>query len=127
MEREIKFRAWVTYIPHVGLPHGKPYMAKQGNPDLETLQSFMHHYGDEPLLMQYTGLKDKNSKEIYEGDILRLGKTCSFVVWGLDGWRFNSYMERGVLELYPYVDRTNGKEVAEIIGNIYEHKHLLAS
>ena len=58
--REIKFRAW---------DESQNYMAYQGAPDLETIQSFMFHFGNK-ILMQYTGMKDKNGKEIYEGDMI---------------------------------------------------------
>jgi hypothetical protein len=42
--RTIKFRAW---------DESQKYMAYQGTPDLETLQSFIFHFGDKPL-MQFT-------------------------------------------------------------------------
>ena len=58
--RPIKFRAW---------DESQNYMAYQGTPDIESIQSFMHHFGDKTL-MQFTGLNDKNGKEIYEGEIL---------------------------------------------------------
>ena len=53
MCREIKFRAYVTNL-------GVPFMAIQGEPDLETLGSFFHHYcgSEQEKLMQFTGLKD---------------------------------------------------------------------
>jgi len=60
MYREIKFRAWDEI---------NNKMAYQGSPDLETIQSFMQHYGDKTL-MQSTGLYDRNQKEIYELDLM---------------------------------------------------------
>ena len=60
MQRELKFRAW---------DKTQNYMAYQGNPDLETLSSFMFHFGED-IVMQSIGLKDKDGDEIFEGDLL---------------------------------------------------------
>ena len=57
----IKFRAWSEKFKEFSV---------QGEPDLETLQSFMFHYGDSKHLMVSTGLVDKNNNIIYESDVL---------------------------------------------------------
>jgi uncharacterized phage protein (TIGR01671 family) len=74
-------------------------------------------------LMQYTGLKDKNGVEIYEGDIVKIEKEIFKIYWH-DGhagfWieRIGRPME-GTWNMY-YVS-ANG----EVIGNIYENPELL--
>ena len=138
MSREIKFRAWVKDTK------GEPYMAVQGTPGLEELGSFAFNYMWQTLaisdgdivLMQYTGLKDKNGVEIYEGDIL-----------AIDMWQGNEHghiAEDGVIKWHEKSsafkwfsneeDSSDGsnywlsqadEKQREVIGNIYENAELM--
>jgi len=122
MQRTIKFRAWdKKYKEFIG--EDQFYIYPNGI--ITAWDEDGERFLEDVILMQYTGLKDKNGKEIYEGDILKWGNTVSFVVWCLDSWRFNSYMEQGTSNLYDYVNTTTKKEIAEVIGNIYENPELL--
>lgn len=62
--REIKFRVWETKIVADKI---KPFMDYRPE-NLYSVEALLKH----PHLMQYTGLKDKNGKEIYEGDIIQV-------------------------------------------------------
>jgi hypothetical protein len=55
-----QFRAWVE---------SQKYMAYQGSPDLETIESFMHHFSGR-VLMERSNFQSIDSKYIFEGDIL---------------------------------------------------------
>lgn len=71
-------------------------------------------------LMQYTGLKDKNGKEIYEGDICKGIRNIPFVVeWDDENARFLGYGTKG------YVGYVSKYPKVEVIGNIYENPELL--
>ena len=136
--REIKFRAWDEdneVMSYSGLSFNDIEDLRQA---LDSFSDYFSssYFSDNPeYLMQYTGLKDKNGVEIYEGDIL----TCeeypykdegvrnydAVVEWVFNGWQL-------VLSLVNNKKRgiSNGMNQGEIedlndfevIGNIYETK-----
>ena len=79
------------------------------------------HEIDIKTLGQFTGLLDKNGKEIYEGDVVKADDLICIVEWKKVGWKATWKNNRG-LSASPDLDF---KGVLEIIGNIYEHPHLL--
>lgn len=77
---------------------------------------------EEYHVVQFTGLLDKNGKEIYEGDICR--------VWEYDNFRVKTRHETNKLQIIkwssirPQFNFFNGERL-EVIGNIYENKELI--
>ena len=121
--REIKFRAWHKGKKIMGEVLGIDILHKEiffSNEDADC-----YEHTDFKELMQYTGLKDKNEKEIYEGDILKLRDNHGIqLVKYHDKWSafiVESQKDTSVGVLGLYFD----KEDFEIIGNAYENPELL--
>ena len=117
--REIKFRAWYHTEKRM-----IDWNEMQDN-SIESLDTYFRGvFGDVSPVMQYTGLKDKNGKEIYEGDIVQNFRE-KFIVeyWGgqiLVSWYLRSINSGDTSELDCFGEY-------EVIGNIYENPELLGS
>lgn len=120
MNREIKFRMWRD-----GRMQGVHTMySKESYNEYPPKEPQNFAFSEDEILMQYTGLKDKNGKEIYEGDILRnpdSQKSDFFVKFNPGGWDA-VYKGNFTLSLYPILSEHSG---CEIIGNIYFNPELL--
>jgi len=104
--RTIKFRAWDTTADTGMLQCDWKWLGERAE-----------HISDY-ILMQYTGLKDKNGKEIYEGDIIRedFNKQLYEVCYNMGSYTAECRGYR--FQLFTIKD-------FEIIGNIYENPDLL--
>jgi uncharacterized phage protein (TIGR01671 family) len=117
MTREIKFRAWDGGMMCTG------FGVSAINGMAVTREAVGDYYDTitQPdwKVMQYTGLKDKNGTEVYEGDVLGYGKEKAphKVQWdSVRGrWVWNNDFPFSVTELRKL----------EVIGNIYENPELI--
>ena len=132
--REIKFRAWNTDKEKMDYgDHGDFGLSASVICPLKTIPNRNGTYRTElgecfnGILLQYTGLLDKNGKEIFEGDIVMLYsypyskiKKGIKVCWENNGfYPFNQHDEE-------YGSPLDG-QWCEIIGNIYENPNLLSN
>ena len=128
--REIKFRAWDSRVEKWYASYNAPFEWLGENekaPEAGVVTYTKQRFPDGIILMQYTGVKDKNGKEIYEGDVVRIQSESH---------------KSGLVEVVKWIDPTNWvsdvcavngfvnhesiyKTKPEIIGNIYENPELL--
>lgn len=148
--REIKFRIWDKYEKRMFYPDDISYICSIDN--LHFSSTPIHKLDeidyiettDDVEIMQYTGIKDKNGRNVCEGDIIKLTNGDFCIVLFQDGAFMINFVKNGETgEVYPI----DGKEVChmtlddissfprsssldrniniETIGNIYENEELL--
>lgn len=80
--------------------------------------------GEDVILMQSTGLRDKNGKEIFEGDIVQFSDSLYTVFYDIKegSYRLKPHDDRWVID---YMSNFSSDESFEIAGNIYENKEYL--
>jgi len=148
--REIKFRAWDSVLRRMRNPEEfaiKPNGNQSGwfiERDITpNTWRICGEFNDSPtiILMQYTGLKDKSGKEIYEGDIVKYGddepRKIEQVRWGSfadccvggETWILgpDAYQKGAIWQpaIWYHWDDDPAENTIEIIGNIYENLELL--
>ena len=135
--RKIKFRAWdketkkMFSVTHLQLDIYNDKVSFAASEDLEENRTEFYDM-DKIKLMQFTGLEDKNGKEIYEGDIVSVKylydkRTTdrAQVVWQEDKAGFGLKSLKGLTNEVYELYRVTSKHNLEVIGNIYENKELL--
>lgn len=130
MSRTIKFRAWDKDSKRYGEVVGIEYNESREIDGIWVWYNIHERYepipGANVIVEQYTGLKDKNGKEIYEGDRIKIegSDTVYTVEYGRGVWvaRFGDESGDNIC-LFHYVQK-DMVLYAEVIGNIHENPEL---
>ena len=117
--REIKFRAWHKDVKSM---FEVSALSKTAVGERKGGMCYTYDRRD-VVLMQLTGLRDKNGVEIYEGDILGIEKgVIGKVEWNRDeaGYRLVVRSYQGCDDFKYFVNAGSGLRDMEVIGNVYE-------
>ena len=133
MNRDIKFRVWDTFTEKMVATGYHVIGETTCFSMVEQWARMYPNLGENWLLrlndfveMQYTGLKDKNSKEIYEGDILQDSQGLEYkVIFDENYARFSMEITKGLPKPASYNTQIWESKIVKILGNIFENPSLL--
>ena len=124
MSRKIKFRSWdkilkiMSYNPVNAINFNGQFLLNDGK--------FHDINKTDYILMQYTGVVDKNGKEIYEGDIVKImQKTETFFDKVIYDNHLCSFRFEGLSDYCDFCDWLREGAEFEVVGNIYENPELI--
>lgn len=134
--KEIKLQFWNRKSKTMSVPYSLADLAYEGFPN-QYKNEHEDVLDEECDVLQFTGLKDKNGKEIYEGDIVKIHNYKETwkrgepkidwrvfeIRWNRYLWSFNNSVISKPLADYDTTDLMPYD--IEIIGNIYENPNLL--
>ena len=145
MQREIKFRIWdkhnkklFSHEQILGLTFNLSFTDRP-NLTMPLYQFLLQHQGGDNqqknyIVQQFTCLKDKNGKEIYEGDIVKYKSRTRFIdnnntpkkeigiiIWKNESFKIDMFNPSYPDERYYSIKQND----IEVIGNIYENPKLM--
>ena len=133
--REIKFRAWdkkrnVMWEP-IAFIRLLQYLFFENFPNATAYQEIKHHFND-IVWLEYTGLKDSQGKEIYEGDVIQWaglevqnGKQIYPLRKRAVGMTADAFRDSFIDDCFHTQNLLEHGKNLEIIGNIYENPDLI--